>query len=195
MNRKIMLLPLLALAVLPVLAASNMYGPDADRIGKQFAADNPGATIGIHTLEAASTESQDVGKAQLIIEGTVTEVRPYWKVIRDDIMPRIFTEFTVRVDDVIKGDLGLSGKTVSVAMSGGSLDGITMETEAAKMTKGTQAILMLGKDTESVFGDAYSPISVSKSIYIIKDGYAENKVDDRSGDKDEVKKRISDSLK
>ena len=51
-------------------------------------------------------------------------------------------------------------------------------------------ILLLGKDPNSVFGDEYSPVSVSKSIYKIDGAQAVNKIDDRSGDKTEVKARI-----
>ncbi len=188
-------MPLLALVIVPVIILAMQDGGRADEIGKQFAAEYPGATIMIHTSEAAFTEQQEVVRAQLIIEGTILGVKPYWKVVGDDTIPRIHTEYAVRVDDVIKGDNNLLTKTISVELSGGSLDGITAKTESIELTTGETVIMLLGKDTNSIFGDAYSPLSVSKSVYKIENGYATNKADDRSGSKDEIKKRISDKLR
>ncbi len=188
LNKK--LLPLLALSILPVLVIG--MPDDADKIGKQFAIDNPGVTIGVHTLEEALTEKQEIDRAQLIVEGTILEVKPYWKIIRSDTLPRVYTEFAVKVDDVIKGNL--NDKTLKVVMAGGVLDGITTKTEALELAAGNQVILLLGKDTDSIFGDAYSPISISKSIYKIEHNQATNKLDDRSGNKDQVKERISNQL-
>ena len=193
MNKKL-LLPLLALAVLPVLMLGAQDGDRADIIGKQFAAENPGVTIGTHTLEEYLTEKQEIDRAQLIIEGTVLEAMPYWKIIDDDSFPRIYTEYAVKVIDVIKGDTGLNGKTVKVVMAGGKLDGITATTEAVELTEGANTILLLAKEPHTVYGEAYFPISVSKSIYKIENDQAINKIDDRSNNKDEVKKRISDKL-
>lgn len=169
-------------------------GDHADRIGKQFAAKNPGVTIETHTLEEHLTERQEIDRAQLIIEGTVLEAMPYWKIIDDDSFPRIYTEYAVKVIDVIKGDTGLNGKTVKVVMAGGKLDGITATTEAVELTEGANTILLLAKEPHTVYGEAYFPISVSKSIYKIENDQAINKIDDRSNNKDEVKKRISDKL-
>lgn len=184
----------MALAVLPVLMLGAQGGDHADRIGKQFAAKNPGVTIETHTLEEHLTERQEIDRAQLIIEGTVLEAMPYWKIIDDDSFPRIYTEYAVKVIDVIKGDTGLNGKTVKVVMAGGKLDGITATTEAVELTEGANTILLLAKEPHTVYGEAYFPISVSKSIYKIENDQAINKIDDRSNNKDEVKKRISDKL-
>ena len=187
MNKKL-LSPLFALAILPVLIIG--ISDDADKIGKQFAAENPGVTIGIHTFEEALTEKQEIDRAELIVEGTIIEARPYWKIIRDDSKPTIYTEFTVKVNDVIKGDANKD--ILKVVLPGGVLDGITAKTESVEITLDSKVILLLGKDIDSIFGDAYSPISISRSIYIVEDSQAVNKLDDRSGDKDKVKQRISD---
>lgn len=188
MNKKI-LLPLLALAILPVLAFG-LGQDDADKIGKQYAADNPGLMITTHTLEAAITEAEEVDRAELIIEGTIKKVTPHWKVIRNDADPVIYTEFTLKVTDVIKGNV--QGNNVKFVMSGGQLDGVTSFTEGSKLAKGDKVILLLAKDSSSIFGDNYSTISVSKSIYVFDEDYAKNKHDDRSDHKDKVKERISD---
>ena len=189
MNKKL-LLPLLALAVIPVLVFSQ---PDADTIGKQFAVDNPGVSINVSTLEETLTEQQEIDRASLIVEGTILETKPYWKIIHNDKPPRIYTEFTVKVDDVIKGDI--NSQTISFVMGGGALDGITSRTESLDLTVGEQVILLLGKDISSIFGDTYNPISISKSVYKIENGQAINKLDDRTGNKDDVKERISDLLR
>ncbi len=189
MNKKL-LLPLLVLVVIPVLVFSQ---PDADTIGKQFAVDNPGISIGVSTLEEALTEEQEINRASLIVEGTILEAKPYWKIIHNDKPPRIYTEFTVKVDDVIKGDI--NSQTITFVVGGGDLDGIISRTESVDLTVGEQVILLLGKDIHSIFGDTYNPISISKSIYKIEDGQAINKLDDRTGNKDDVKERISDLLR
>ena len=189
------LLPLLAIAVLPVLLMFGVQGDGrADRIGKQFAAENPGATIGTHTLEEHLTEEQEINRAQLIIEGIVQKARPYWKIVEEDSFPRIYTEYTIKVADVVKGDSSLNGRTVRVVTVGGTLDGITAAVEAVGLTEGAGTIMLLAKEPHTTYGDAYFPISVSKSIYKIEDGRAINKMDGRTGDRDEVKERISDKL-
>ena len=116
MNKKA-LLPLLSLAIIPFLIIGVPYN-DADKIGKQFAIDNPGVTIAVYTLEEDITEKEEIKRSQLIIEGTVIETKPYWKIIYSDSIPRIFTEFTIKVDDVLKGNL--NDKTIKVVMQGAS---------------------------------------------------------------------------
>ena len=190
MNKKA-LLPLLSLAIIPFLIIGVPYN-DADKIGKQFAIDNPGVTIAVYTLEEDITEKEEIKRSQLIIEGTVIETKPYWKIIYSDSIPRIFTEFTIKVDDVLKGNL--NDKTIKVVMEGGILDGIITKTDAINLIPGTKVIMLLGKDVNDIFGDAYYPLSVMKSVYTIKDDQATNKLDDRSGNKDEVKERISNKL-
>lgn len=187
MNKTI-LLPLLALAILPVLAFG-LVEDDADKIGKQFAANHSGLMMTTHTLEEDITETEEVKRAELIIEGTIKNVKPFWKIIREDADPKIYSEFTVKVDDVIKGEV--NGNMIKVVMSGGQLDNVTSITEGTKMKKDNQVILLLAKDPNSVFGDNYSTISVSKSIYLIDDEFAKNKHEDRSDNKNKVKERIS----
>jgi len=186
MNKKI-LLPLLVLAVIPVIGFG-LIPDDADRLGKEFAANYPGATIGVHSLEEEISEQEEVDRASLIIEGTIIETDTYWKIVRSDSPPRIFTDFTVKVDEVIKGE---SKKIVKVTMSGGEKDGVTTYTEGSKIKNGDKVIMILGQDISSVFGDSYTPISISKSTYVIDDDEkANNKINDRSDNKDKVKERI-----
>ena len=80
MNKKL-LLPLLALGIIPVLALV-MMEPDVDddALGKQFAEKYPGATIGVHISEEDASEQEEVNRASLIIEGTILDKKPYWKV-------------------------------------------------------------------------------------------------------------------
>ena len=187
MNKK-SLMPLLALAIIPALVFG-LNQPDADAIGKQFALDNPGVTMGVHTLEADISEEEEVSRASLIIEGEILNARSYWKIIREDTMPRIFTDYTIKVDDVIKGEYQ---KVINVTMNGGTKDGITSQNEGMELAKGDKIIMILGKDTNSIFGDSYSPVSVTKSTYLVdENGKAENMKADRTDTKDKVKQRIA----
>ncbi len=187
MNRRI-LLYLLAIAVIPVVGLG-MIPDDADRIGKQFAADYPGVTIGVHSLEEDISEKEEINRASLIVEGTVLEAKPFWKIVHENSNPRIFTDYTIQVDDVIKGQ---DKRTVKVTMSGGSLDGIKSQTAAPELAEGDRVIMILGQDLASVFGDSYTPVSISKSTYVIDENdRAKNHMDDRTDDLEKVKSRIA----
>ena len=83
------------------------------------------------------------------------------------------------IRDSLKGNL--IDKTIKVVMEGGILDGITTKTDAINLIPGTKVIMLLGKDVNDIFGDAYYPLSVMKSVYTIKDDQATNKLDDEHG--------------
>ena len=104
-------------------------------MGKQLAVKHPGATIAVHTLEEELTEEQEIRRAQLIVEGTIVEVKPFWKIIHDDSMPKVYTEFSIKVEDVVKGSH--HGKHLKVVMAGGVLDGITTKTETVELSEGS----------------------------------------------------------
>ena len=55
----------------------------------------------------------------LIIEGIIIDEEPYWKITSDKKHPRIFTDYTISVESVIKGK---SKKQVKVTVAGGTLD-------------------------------------------------------------------------
>ena len=189
MNKK-PLLPLLALGIIPVLALV-MMEPDVDddALGKQFAEKYPGATIGVHISEEDASEQEEVNRASLIIEGTILDKKPYWKV--DDLKeyPRIFTDYTVGVDDTIKGP---SKKTAKVTLVGGDLDTIKTATAAPELEKGDKVIMLLVQEFDTVFGDSYIPLSVSRSIYVIdENNTAQNYEFDRTGNKEDVKSRLA----
>ena len=77
-------------------------------------------------------------------------------------------------------------------MQGGIKDGITETPQSHLLEKGDTVIMVLGKDIFSIFGDKYTPISVSKSVYLIdENGKAENKLGERTNTKDIVKSRIA----
>ena len=61
MNKKIILSIIIVVATLPVFATS-ILTPDADKIGKEFATNNPGVTIVTSTLEEKISE-QEVNRA------------------------------------------------------------------------------------------------------------------------------------
>lgn len=187
MNKKI-IISLVAIAVIIPVLGIGMLPDNADEIGKEFAANYPGATIGVHTLEENISEQEEVDRAELIIEGTVIEVKPFWKIIRDGKNPQIYTEYTVKVNDVIKGNT--QDENIKVLTVGGQLDGVTSTTEAISMEYDDNIILLLGKDLNSVFGSYYHPISVSKSTYIVEDNVAKNKMTDRNMDKDLLKEKL-----
>ncbi len=187
MNKKI-ILPFLALAIIPVLVFG-FSQPSADELGKQFAKDHQGMTIGVHTLEEDITEQEEINRSSLVVEGEILNTKAYWINVNDQKYPRIFTDYTVQVDEVIKGDYK---KIIKVTIGGGELDGVKTSTVAPELAKGDKVIMILGKDISSPFGDNYVPISISKSTYVIdEDGIAENKKSDRSDNKDKVKERLA----
>ena len=191
MNKKY-LLSLLTLAIIPVFVLG-LNGPDADTMGKQFAKNNPGVTIGVHSLEEDITEQEEINRATLIIEGTVLNTKPYWKIINDPDFPRIFTDYTIKVSEVIKGD---PKKIVKVTLMGGNLDGVSTQTTAPEIVKGDRVIMILGQDLDSLFKGSYVPVSISKSTYIIDEkGNAKNINSDRTGDKGKVKDRLIELTK
>ena len=186
MNKKL-LLPFLALAVIPVLVFG-VSQPSADEFGKQFAKEHQG-TIGVHTLEEAITEQEEINRASLVVEGNILNAKPYWVKINDHSYPRIFTDYTVQVDDVIKG---AHKKVITVTIAGGELDGVKLATDSYELAKGDRVIMILGQDITTIFRDSYVPISISKSTYVIgDDDIAENKKSDRTDKKDKVKERLT----
>ncbi len=184
-------IPLSCFAAAPFLVAGAVFG-DADGKGRQFALDNPGATIEVGHLERNVTEREEIRSSRLIIEGTVVEARPHWKIVHVSTNPRIVTEFTVKVDDVLKGDPG--GETVKVVMDGGALDGITYKTDAVNLVPGTRVIMLLANDRNGMFDDSYYPSTATKSVYTVEGDRATNGLDGRSGGVGEVKERISGKL-
>ena len=187
---KYILLPIIAVAVIiPVLGAT-MITPDADKIGKEFAANHPGATMIISTLEEDISEQEEVNRAQLIIEGIITEVKPFWKLHHDDSFPSIYTEYKIKVNDAVKGNVQVDD-TISVLMRGGTLDGITVKTHAMTIQLGDNVIMLLGKDIYSIWGESYFPISVSKSTYLLEDETAKNKLESRTMDKTDLKEKLT----
>ena len=188
MNKKL-LLPLLGLAIIPVIVFG-IAEPDADTIGKQFAKEHAGGVIGVHTSEEDITEQEEVKRATLIIEGTIIDEKPYWKITSDKQHPRIYTDYIIEVENVIKGE---NKKQVKVTVVGGTLDDVKTESGAPEIATGDKVIMVLGQDLESAFKDSYLPISISKSIYTVnEDGKAENQYSQRSGDKDVVKSRLAE---
>lgn len=68
------------------------------------------------------TFDQLVSDAELIFEGTVTDVRSQWAGVGDE--RHIMTLVTCQIEDAIKG---APGKSYIVQMLGGTVDGETME--------------------------------------------------------------------
>ena len=57
-------------------------------------------------------------------------------------MITIYTEFTVKVNDVIKGDTNKD--ILKVVLPGGVLDGVTAKTESTELTPNSKVLLLLG---------------------------------------------------
>lgn len=183
------LLPLLALVLIPVVLL-DVEKPDADALGKNIAKKWPNSTMGIHVTEEAITEAEEVQRASLVIEGTVLNAQPYWQTTNDPDYPEIFTDYTISVDNAIKGT---SKQTITVTLLGGFLDGITAKSPSPILAEGDRVIMVLGQDLRSLFHESYTPVSISKSIYLIdKNDYANNEnYPDRSGDREHVQSRLA----
>jgi hypothetical protein len=76
------------------------------------------------------TFDQLVNQAQLIFQGTVTDLRPQW--MGEGAERHIVTFVTFKIDDVIKGTLS---ETYTIRMFGGTLDGQTIEVTDAPIFK------------------------------------------------------------
>ena len=191
MNKKITLSLVAIAMIIPVLGIEMLPdNVDADKLGKEFAANNPGATIMTSSLEERISEQEEVNRAQLIIEGVILEEKPFWKLDQGDKRPYIVTEYLVKVNDVIKGDVSVD-QTVNVLMRGGTLDGVTSHNKSLDIEAGDNVIMILGQDLNSIWGGYYHPISVSKSTYVIEDGIAKNHIPERNIEKTLLKERLA----
>jgi len=80
-----------------------------------------------------------VAQAELIFQGTVTEVRSQW--VGEGGQRHIVSYVTLNVDDALKGELGGS---YTVRMLGGTVDGQTMEvSDSPKFKVGDRDILFV----------------------------------------------------
>jgi hypothetical protein len=86
------------------------------------------------TTVIAPTFDELVSKAELIFQGTVTNVRSQW--VGEGGQRHIVSYITFKVDDAIKGSPGAS---YTIEMLGGTVDGRTMEVaEGPKFTIGNR---------------------------------------------------------
>ena len=184
-------IPVIIIAIaIPLLVVGLMPAPDADEIGKEFARNHPGAVIGFHVLEEDISEQEEVSRARIIIEGTVQEAKPFWKIDSGDEYPYILTEYTVKVNNVIKGNV-LANQTIAVLMRGGTLDGITAHAESVDIGLGDSVIMLLGQDASSIWSNSYFPISATKSTYVLDGEQAKNKIESRSMDETALKEKLA----
>ena len=85
------------------------------------------------------TFDQLVSQAELIFQGTVTDLRPQW--MGEGAERHIVTFVTFKIDDPIKGALNQS---YTIRMFGGTLDGQTMEaTDTPRFKLGDRDILFV----------------------------------------------------
>ena len=80
-----------------------------------------------------------VSRAEVIFQGSVTDVRSQW--VGEGAQRRIVTYVTFKVDDAIKGS---PGATYTMRMLGGTVDGQTMEvSDSPKFKKGDRDFLFV----------------------------------------------------
>jgi hypothetical protein len=80
-----------------------------------------------------------VSRAEVIFQGSVTDVRSQW--VGEGGQRHIVTYVTFKVDDAIKGS---PGATYTMRMLGGTVDGQTMEvTDSPKFKKGDRDFLFI----------------------------------------------------
>jgi hypothetical protein len=91
------------------------------------------------TTVIAPTFDELVNRAQLIFEGTVTDVRSQW--VGEGGQRRIVSYVTVKVEDGLKGE---AGPTYTLQMLGGTVGGTTMEiSDSPKFKVGDRDILFV----------------------------------------------------
>lgn len=96
------------------------------------------------TTVVPPTFAQLVNQAELIFQGTVTEVKSMW--VGEGAQRHIQTYVTFKVEDTIKGN---AGETYSISMLGGTVDGETMEvTDTPKFKVGDHDILFVEHNGE-----------------------------------------------
>lgn len=90
------------------------------------------------TIVVRMTVSQMVNRAQLVVEGTITETRARW----DENHRYIITEAQVKISRTLKGKAGTS--TITVRTLGGEVDGLGLYVAGApKFKVGEEALLFL----------------------------------------------------
>jgi hypothetical protein len=103
-----------------------------------------GLTIASATTIIPPSFAQLVRQAELIFQGTVTDVKSMWA--GQGAERHIETSVTFRVDDAIKGK---SGASYSIFLLGGTLDGQTLEvTDTPKFKPGDRDIVFVEKNGE-----------------------------------------------
>jgi hypothetical protein len=90
------------------------------------------------------TFAQLVSQAELIFQGTVTDVKSMW--VGEGAQRHIQTYVTFKVEEAIKGN---AGETYWISMLGGTVDGETMEvTDTPKFKVGDRDILFVEHNGE-----------------------------------------------
>jgi hypothetical protein len=97
----------------------------------------------LHSLHATTvippTFDELVGRAEVIFQGSVTDVRSQWT--GEGAQRHIVTYVTFKVEDAIKGN---PGGSYTMRMLGGTVDGQTMEvSDSPKFKKGDRDILFV----------------------------------------------------
>ncbi len=90
------------------------------------------------------TFEQLVSQAELIFQGTVTEVKSIW--IGEGAQRHIQTYVTFKIEDAVKGE---PGATYTISLLGGTVDGQTMEvTDAPQFKVGDRDVLFVEHNGE-----------------------------------------------
>jgi len=98
-----------------------------------------GVCAGHATTVIPPTFDQLVSRAQVIFQGTVTDVRSQWA--GEGAQRHIVTFVTFKVEDTLKGN---AGATYSIRLLGGTVDGETMEvSDTPKFKVGDRDILFV----------------------------------------------------
>ena len=156
MNKKI-ILSLVAIAVIiPVLGIGMMPdNVDADKIGKEFAANYPGSTIITSPIEEQISEQEEINRAQLIIEGVILEEKP---IIADSATSESvsFQQTTVSPEDSIPYSPTSGNEEPSIGVLSAELSNIPLLNEIINVT----AVIQNTHYNEN-----------AKLVFILRDGW------------------------
>jgi hypothetical protein len=101
-------------------------------------------SLAIATTVIPPSFAQLVSQAELIFQGTVTDVKSRW--VGQGAERHIETSVTFRVEDAIKGNPGVS---YTISLLGGTVDGQTLEvTDTPKFKPGDRNILFVEHNGE-----------------------------------------------
>ena len=195
MNRKIMILMVVAVAMLPIFGILGMSSDQEEVQSRHLSIPDTNKMVTVHSFdEVAFTLPELVSTSELIIKGSVLNVTSFEKKVDlEHKMPWIFSIATVQVQDVLKGEIG--ERIIRVQLHGGETEERIALSEGHDIKDAGDVIMFLEKDSESIYGSNYALVSQISSMYLIDDDVAKHYYEEKSLSVDSLKASIDEVQK